>query len=474
MAKKRPRIDNAQRIATDISRQIRGNKWEAGHVILPLRTLAERYDVSHETVRRALQALEDQGLVRKIQGRGTVVESAAGAHASTGSAFPPDPLFHKQLSVRSAEVGTEKEELWNRAGAAFTEEQPNIAVSFASLSRAEFHPAIDLMPDILHAPTWQLADFAAKGLLLDMRPLCEDDPLYGGDLMPNTALPGSGEPLFLVPLAFDIRVMYVNMDLMPARELGALRENWTVEGVTAWMSRRAGDGKGLSGIPRPRVLISLLGVEPMDVRGFRENLKRLPQVLDKVAALHREKAFYAPEELHRDTSLDAFGEFLAQRLPLVFNHAFGLTTALKQMKARWAVLPVPVSPDAFPARFGMSCAITRDCSAPEAAMSFIRFLTGPQGQQFFAAARTNIPARRSTARSSAFLAAPPSGMSEVVESAGRTREYLHSGGLGFEMAWASAWDEELLFFLLRKRPVAETVERIRRRCEILIRAHRLG
>ena len=467
------KTDNAERIANDVSRQIRGNKWEPGHVIPPLRTLAERYQVSHETVRRALQELEDRGLLRKIQGRGTVVESASRTRESAGSAFPPDPLFRKQLTVRSNEIGTEKGELWSRAADAFMAEQPNVAVTLAALSRFDFHPALDTMPDILHAPTWQLEGYAAAGLLLDLSPFCEEEPLFGSDLMPNTALPAGRRPVFHVPMTFDIRVMYVNLDRMPARELDGLRENWTVERVTAWMSRRAAGSKGGSGLPRPRVMLSLFGVNPLDVGGMKENLKRLPGVLDKLGALFRDCPFYEDSELHRDTDMQAIGDFLAQRTPLVFHHTFSMTTAVKRMKARWAVLPVPLAPGACPARYGMSCAITRNCPAPDAAMSLIRFLAGPRGQQIFASGKTNIPARLSAARSNAFLAAPPSGMGDIVESAGRTREYLHGGGQAFEMAWTAVWDEELLFFLLRRRPTAETVERIRRRCEILIRAHRL-
>lgn len=51
--------------------------WRPGHVLENENELARRYSVSRGTIRQALQAIEDQGLVRRKKGQATVVSDPA-------------------------------------------------------------------------------------------------------------------------------------------------------------------------------------------------------------------------------------------------------------------------------------------------------------------------------------------------------------------------------------------------------------
>ncbi|MGX7091271.1 trehalose operon repressor [Hutsoniella sourekii] len=62
-----------ERIAQDIQAKIQDRTYPAGQVLPSEHQLADHYQVSRETIRRALRILTDQGAIHKQQGYGSVV-----------------------------------------------------------------------------------------------------------------------------------------------------------------------------------------------------------------------------------------------------------------------------------------------------------------------------------------------------------------------------------------------------------------
>ena len=56
-----------------LSEKIESGEWKSGYQLPPENALVEEFGVSRATVRQAMQFLENQGLVERIQGRGTFV-----------------------------------------------------------------------------------------------------------------------------------------------------------------------------------------------------------------------------------------------------------------------------------------------------------------------------------------------------------------------------------------------------------------
>lgn len=54
-----------------LARELRSDRWQHGEKLPTERELGERYRVARNTVRRALQSLEDEGLIVRHVGRGT-------------------------------------------------------------------------------------------------------------------------------------------------------------------------------------------------------------------------------------------------------------------------------------------------------------------------------------------------------------------------------------------------------------------
>lgn len=69
-------------LVEDIRRQIHGGTLHADNYLLPERELAKKYRVSSRAVREGLARLEAEGLIRRHQGRGTVVLRPESKHAS--------------------------------------------------------------------------------------------------------------------------------------------------------------------------------------------------------------------------------------------------------------------------------------------------------------------------------------------------------------------------------------------------------
>ena len=68
------KITKCQQIANDIKNRISANIYTAGNRIPPELSLCEEYDASRITVRNAIKSLENEGVLYRIQGKGTYVK----------------------------------------------------------------------------------------------------------------------------------------------------------------------------------------------------------------------------------------------------------------------------------------------------------------------------------------------------------------------------------------------------------------
>ncbi|MCL6302936.1 GntR family transcriptional regulator [Streptomyces kronopolitis] len=72
-----------QQLAGILRARVERGDWKPNRAIPSENTLAEQYGLSRPTVRRAIAALADEGLVYAVSGRGTYV-----AEQKTGDAAP--------------------------------------------------------------------------------------------------------------------------------------------------------------------------------------------------------------------------------------------------------------------------------------------------------------------------------------------------------------------------------------------------
>ena len=63
-----------KQIADQISRSIASGEFDATGMVPPEMVLAEKFGVNRHTVRSAIASLAEEGLLRRVQGRGTMIE----------------------------------------------------------------------------------------------------------------------------------------------------------------------------------------------------------------------------------------------------------------------------------------------------------------------------------------------------------------------------------------------------------------
>ena len=68
-------------LADQLREEIRGQEWKAGRRLPTEAELSERFSVSRQTVRRALQLLAEEGVVQSRQGSGTYATGVTRAWA---------------------------------------------------------------------------------------------------------------------------------------------------------------------------------------------------------------------------------------------------------------------------------------------------------------------------------------------------------------------------------------------------------
>lgn len=80
---------DAERLRHSLAQALQAGRWQPGEKLPTERALGAQYGMARNTVRRALDALEAEGLIQRHVGRGTF---RTGAAAEAAPACPPLPL----------------------------------------------------------------------------------------------------------------------------------------------------------------------------------------------------------------------------------------------------------------------------------------------------------------------------------------------------------------------------------------------
>ena len=96
-----PRLPLYHRIENDLKNKIFSGQYKPGEILPSERELIEIYEVSRLTAREAVSRLANQGLVKKIQGKGTFVSKPKLGHSS-GSLYSGG----EEILMRNFEIKT--------------------------------------------------------------------------------------------------------------------------------------------------------------------------------------------------------------------------------------------------------------------------------------------------------------------------------------------------------------------------------
>lgn len=86
-----------QSVTGELRRQIEQGAWPVGSQVPPERLLASQFGLARNTLRRALKALEEEGLLERQVGRGTFVKALPAPAAQAPLSAAPGPDFSLRL-----------------------------------------------------------------------------------------------------------------------------------------------------------------------------------------------------------------------------------------------------------------------------------------------------------------------------------------------------------------------------------------
>lgn len=306
-------------------------------------------------------------------------------------------------------------------------------------------------PDVFWIPGTDVADFATRGLILDMRSLADgtegysDDAFYPGPMFHLTYNPetgNSGEVLWGLPRDVSTFALYLNLDLIAEagapdpRELAANGE-WDWEAfneVATAVSDLGEDIKGYGG----SAWWGPYGVWMNSAGGGFFNEDRSACALDteeSMAGLEFAAALYA-SGVAVPYGEDPEPAFRAGNVGM-FQNGRWATPGIRTVEFNWDVVDLPTGPAGTPGNwlFWGAYVINANTEHPEEAWALVQSLTTAETQAQVAALGANVPSRVSQEALDAFLTFTPPDNNQAFLN-GLAQNPATEGPL-----WAGSWPD---------------------------------
>ncbi|MFV9507106.1 MAG: ABC transporter substrate-binding protein [Oscillochloridaceae bacterium umkhey_bin13] len=294
--------------------------------------------------------------------------------------------------------------------------------SYQDVLRTEL--AAGTAPDVFWIPGTDIADFATRGLILDLRSLADatasynDDDFYPGPMFHLTFNPeneSNGEVLWGLPRDVSTFALYINNDLIERsgapdpRELAAAGEwDWDAFLETAVaVNNLGGDVKGFgmnAWWANPGLFINSAG-------GGFFNDDRTACALDtpeSIAGMEFAARLYNELNVAVPYGEDSEPPFLAGNVGMFLNGRWATPGTRANAGFDWDVVEVPAGPSGARSwLFWGAYVVNANTPNPEAAWELVQALTRADVQGRIAELGANIPSRVSDEAIDAFLTFTP-------------------------------------------------------------------
>lgn len=279
-------------------------------------------------------------------------------------------------------------------------------------------------PDVFWIPGTDIADFAKRGLILDMRALADASPNHSdGDFYPgpmfhltfNPDTGNSGEALWGLPRDVSTFALYLNLDLIDEagardpRELAAAGQwNWdafieVAAAVDALGSDIFGYGQNAWWGPYGYWLNAAGG------GFFTENRDGCAlDTAESLAGLEFERRIYQEFDVAVPYGEDSEPPFLAGKVGMFQNGRWATPGVRSSANFNWDVVELPDGP-AGPSNwlFWGAYVVNANTQYPEQAWALVQALTTAETQRAVSELGANIPSRVSQEALDAFLTFTP-------------------------------------------------------------------
>lgn len=306
-------------------------------------------------------------------------------------------------------------------------------------------------PDVFWIPGTDVADFATRGLIMDLSPMAKDfdtKAFYPGPMFHLTFNPESGktgEKLWGLPRDVSTFALYLNLDLIneagapDPREL-AKEGKWDWDAFMEVSSKVTALGSDIYGYGA-NAWWGPYGTWLNAAGGGFFTEDRSACALDTdaaIAGLTFERSLYVDQKVAVPYGQDSEPPFLAGKVGMFQNGRWATPGVRTNAKFNWDVVELPTGP-AGPGNwlFWGAYVVNAKTEHPEEAWMLVQKLTEAETQGKISALGTNIPSRVSKEALDKFLTfTPPANNQAFLNGIADASKPTAEGPL-----WAGSWPE---------------------------------
>jgi len=314
--------------------------------------------------------------------------------------------------------------VWTQIARAFEAVNPGIKVDVQLSDWDSYWEKLRVLmaggtpPDVFAMSPPLYPDWQSRDTLLNLTPYMDADPTMLDGVYPVTLEPyRTPDGYFGMPRDFQTIVLYYNKTMFDAAKLPYPTDAWTWDDLhsaaMALTLDRDGDGRsdqwGFSADTYgPEALIAPLirsyGADLVDVAA-RKTLVGSPQAS---AALSLIQGMYIEGLMPTDQQVESMGwdAFLAGGAAMTLSGHWSVPDYTAAPFA-WDIAPIPKGPQGRVTTVNSAgFVIAKATQHPDAAVAFVKFATGVQGQTLAAQTGLAVPIREAVAGSPAYLEQP--------------------------------------------------------------------
>lgn len=367
-----------EKVAYLIREEILSGRLSPGEQLPSERELADRFDVSRDTIRRGIALVAEMGILERIPGRGTFVAQR-------------DSDSGKQVTLKLAQFnsGGKIVELFaRRIIPAFEAKYPAISVVLTT----------EASPDIVVTDDAHIRHYINTGQIISLAPWMKQLDL--DEYYPEAMEPVMMEStLWAFPRAFSPVMMFYNASLLKEHNIPLPEPDWKWEDfvVLAALATDLKEGyRGFAWTVNPKRWMAFVfqnaGAMLKDPYTSNMDAEEVVEAMGFYADLvHRYHIGTLPKDMTRFSANNEL--FLQGKSAFVANGAFSIVE-YRNLGFQWGVVPLPQGKVRATCLAGEYMAISRHCPWPELAWEFIRFVAGREVQGLLAEVGYGLPPSR--------------------------------------------------------------------------------
>ncbi len=331
---------------------------------------------------------------------------------------------HAETTITYEAWGSPKEgEVWNQIARAFEASHPDIKVKVELSDWDSYWQKLKVLvaggtpPDVFAMSPPLYLDWQSRGVLLNLQPYLDADPAVLDGVFPVTLQAyKTKDGYFGLPRDFQTIVLYYNKDMFDAGGVAYPTSDWTWDDLRKAAAKltldKTGDGRtdqwgftadayGPEAWLAPVIRSNggdLVGGAP------RKSLFGAPEAMTGLQFVY--DVFVADKSMPTAQQVESYGydPFLAGVAAMTLSGHWSVPD-YSTTKFKWDVAPIPKGPKGRVTTVNSAgFVVSKDSKAPDAAVAFVKFAIGEQGQTLAASTGLAVPIRASVANSPAYLA----------------------------------------------------------------------